>query len=168
MQACGIDTKVFGAHSVRGASATYLLYLGIPKSLIQAHGFWSSSQTLDDYYSRLHMILDWDDLLSGAPLPQGMTASSEANSLAAGFPAPLSDALEATAEAVRGADEAQESQLPELRALGLLRHLHQTPSCPRCKAPIKAEAAYRCSGCSHLFHVRCLHRVLDESRTQTK
>ena len=71
-------------------------------------------------------------------------------------------------EAVRVTDEAQESQLSELRALGILRPLLDTPVCPRCKATIKPEAAYRCSGCSDLFHVRCLHRTLDESRTQTK
>ena len=101
-------------------------------------------------------------------MPQGMTVSSEANSLATGFAAPLSDALEATTEAERVADEAQQSQLSELRALGLLRPLHDSPSCPRCKATIRAEAAYVCSGCSDLFHVRCLHRVLDESRKQTR
>ena len=168
METCGVDTTVFKAHSIRGASATYLLYLGVPKSLIQAHGFWSSSQTLDDYYARLHMLLDWDDLLAGNPMPQGMTDSSKANSLAAGFPVPLSNALEATTEAVRGVDEAQESQLSELRALGLLRPLYAAPVCPRCRAAIKSEAAYVCSRCSDLFHVRCLHRALDASRSQTR
>ena len=79
MDTCDIYTKIFQSHSIRGAAATYLLYLGVPKSLIQAHGFWSSSQTLDDYYARLHMLLDWDDLLAGGPLPQGMLVSSEAN-----------------------------------------------------------------------------------------
>ena len=97
-----------------------------------------------------------------------MIVSSEENSLAAGFPLQRSGALEATTEAARVTDEAQESQLPELRALGLLRHLHQTPSFPRCTAPIKAEAAYPCSSCSDLFLIRCLHRVLDESRAQAK
>ena len=114
------------------------------------------------------MLLDWDDLLAGGPLPQGMTVSSEANSLAAGFPVPLSGALEATTEAVRVTDEAQESQLSELRALGILRPLLDAPVCPRCKATIKSEAAYKCSGCTDLFHLRCLHQTLDESRTQTK
>ena len=101
-------------------------------------------------------------------MPQGMTVSSVANSLAAGFPVPLSGALEATTEAVRVTDEAQESKLSELRALGILRPLLDTPVCPRCKATIKSEAAYGCSGCSDLFHVRCLHRTLDEPRTKTK
>ena len=77
-------------------------------------------------------------------------------------------ALEATTEAVRVADEAQQSQLSQLRALGIPRPLHDGPPCPRCRAPIKAEAAYICSGCSELFHVRCLHRTLDETRRQTK
>ena len=131
METCDIDTKIFKSHSIRGAAATYLLSLGVPKSLIQAHGFWSSSQTLDDYYARLHMLLDWDDLLACGPLPQGTTVSSEANSLAAGFPVPLSGPLEATTEAVRVTDEAQYSQLSELRAIGILRPLLDTPVCPR-------------------------------------
>ena len=95
------------------------------------------------------------------PLPQ-------ANSLAAGFPVRLSGALEATTEAVRVTDEAQDSQLSELRALGILRPLLDASVFPRCKATNKSEAACKCSGCTDLFHVRCLHRTLDESRTQTK
>ena len=114
------------------------------------------------------MLLDWDDLLAGTPMPQGMADSSKANSLAAGFLVPLSDALEATAEAVRVADEAPGSQLSELRALGPLRPLYGAPSCPRCKSPIRSEAAYRCSGSSDLFDVRCLHRTLEKSRSQTR
>ena len=77
------------------------------------------------------MLLDWDNLLAGGPLPQGMAVSSEAKSLAAGFPVPLSDALEATKEAVKVTDEAQESQLSELRALGMLRPLLDAPVRPR-------------------------------------
>ena len=168
MDACDINTKIFKSHCICGAAATYLLYLGVPKPPIQSHGFWSSSQTLDDYYARPHMLLDWGDLLAGGPLPQGVAVSSEANSLAAGFPVPPSGALEATTEAVRVTDEAQESQLSELRALGILRPLLDTPVCPRCKATIKSETAYRCSGCSDLFHVRCLNQTLYESTTQTK
>ena len=56
-----------------------------------------------------------------------MTVSSGANSLAAGFPVPLSGALEAKTEAVRVTDEAQESQLSDLRALGILRPLLDAP-----------------------------------------
>ena len=58
MKACGVATSVFKGHSVRGAAATYLLHLGVPKALVQAHGFWTSAQTLDDYYARLHSLLD--------------------------------------------------------------------------------------------------------------
>ena len=114
------------------------------------------------------MLLGWNDLLAGNPMPQMMTDSSKENSLAAGFPVPLSDALKATEEAVRVADEAPGSQLSEPRALGLLRPLYAAPNCPRCKSPIKSEAAYRFSGCSDLFHVRYLHRTLDESRSQIR
>ena len=86
---------------------------------------------MDDYDARLHMLLGWADLLAGGPWPQGMTVSSETNSLAAGFPVPLSGALEATTGAVRVTDEALESQLSELRALGILRPPLDAPVCPR-------------------------------------
>ena len=52
MESCDIDTKIFKSHNICGASATYLLYLGVPKSLIQADGFRSSSQTYDGYHAR--------------------------------------------------------------------------------------------------------------------
>ena len=64
-----------------------------------------------------------------------MTVSLEANSPAAGFLVPLSGALEATTEAATVTDKAQESQLSERGALGILRPLFGLPLRPRCGAP---------------------------------
>ena len=63
MQEENIDTQVFKAHSLRGATATHLLQQGTPQSLVQARGKWASSKTLDDYYSRLHQTENWGKLL---------------------------------------------------------------------------------------------------------
>ena len=100
----------------------------------QAHGPRSSRQTLDNYYANLYLLLDWGFILTSGPLRQGTVFSSEANSLAAGFQVPLSDALEATAEALRVAGEAQESQLPELR-VGILRQPPGRPILPTVQGP---------------------------------
>ena len=60
-----IDTQVFKAHSLRGATATHLLQQGTSQTLVQARGKWASSKTLDDYYSRLHQTENWEKLLGG-------------------------------------------------------------------------------------------------------
>ena len=40
MGQCGVNTSVFKGQGVRRAAATYLLRLGVPSVLVQAHGFW--------------------------------------------------------------------------------------------------------------------------------
>ena len=167
MEACDIDTSVFKGHSVRGAAATYLLRLGVPTALVQAHGFWASAQTLDDYYARLHSLLDWDDILQGAAGAQGMLKTSEGNFVGVAGPVPTSGALETRHDVVRVQDEALAQQLEQLSALGILRKLYDSPSCPRCHDPIKREAAYVCQSCKKLHHVRCLYRRRDQTRKQT-
>ena len=54
MDAVGINTRIFKAHSIRGATATFLLSLGVEKSLVKSRGNWSSEECMDRYYSRLH------------------------------------------------------------------------------------------------------------------
>ena len=176
MTDCGLDTEVFKAHSVRGAAATYLLQLGVPQTLVQAHGFWSSTQTLDKYHPRLHMVLNWDDMLQGKPAPdlgqppthQGTLPTSAGNLVPAVVPSPSSGSLEATTEAGKGTDKGTAQQLEQLTALGIVRELHASASCPRCNTPIKREAAHVCATCVKLFHVRCLRKKRDESRKQTR
>ena len=119
MADCGLDTGVFKAHSVPGVSATFLLQLGVPQSLVQAHGFWSSTQTLDEYYSRLHMVLNWDDMLQGKPAPdlrqpptdQGTPPTSTGNLVPAVVLSPSSGSLEAKTEAGKGTDKGTAQQL---------------------------------------------------------
>ena len=153
MTECGVDTEVFKAHSLRGAAATYLPQLGVPQSLVQAHGFWSSTQTLDEYYPRLHMVLNWDDMLQGAPAPdtrqpptdQGTPPTSTGNLVPAVVPSPSSGSLEATTEAGKGTDKGTAQQLEQLSALGIVRGLHSPSNCPRCNTPVKREAAHICT-----------------------
>ena len=49
MEAFEVGTKAFKPHCIHGAAAAYLLHLGAPKPLAQAHALWSSGQTLDNY-----------------------------------------------------------------------------------------------------------------------
>ena len=49
MEECWLNTSVFKGHSLRGAAATCSLRLRVCYALVQAHGFWSSAQTLDQY-----------------------------------------------------------------------------------------------------------------------
>ena len=65
MKQCDIDISIFGAHSLRGATATHLLEEGMDKENIKNRGGWSSMQTLDQYYARLHNSQDWENSLGG-------------------------------------------------------------------------------------------------------
>ena len=64
MEAGGVNTQVFKAHSLRGATATHLLKMGVQADVVRARGGWSTKKTLDTYYSRLHPCRDWQRLLS--------------------------------------------------------------------------------------------------------
>ena len=63
MKNMGIDTEVYKAHSLRGATATHMLAQGVPIEQVQSRGHWSSQKTLGMYYNRLHLQLNWEDLL---------------------------------------------------------------------------------------------------------
>ena len=65
MEAQGIDTKIFKAHSMRGATATHLMKSGTSQDLVQTRGGLSSSATLDQYYSRMHQLEDWEQRVQG-------------------------------------------------------------------------------------------------------
>ena len=75
MQQCGIDTATYKAHSLRGATATHLLRLGLPVGWVQTRGNWTSQSTLDTYYNRLHNTKDWSNLLLASPAAQGEPAA---------------------------------------------------------------------------------------------
>ena len=60
MEAQGIDTEIFKAHSMRGATATHLMKSGTSQDLVQTRGGWSSSATLDQYNNRMHQLEDWE------------------------------------------------------------------------------------------------------------
>ena len=65
MEEVGIDTSIFKAHSLRGATATHLLKKGVSQDLVQGRGHWASRITLDQYYSRLHQHKNWQAFLLG-------------------------------------------------------------------------------------------------------
>ena len=59
MAASGLNTDVFKSHSLRGAVATHLLSNGLDIHWVQERGGWSSTQTLQQHYSRLHLKQNW-------------------------------------------------------------------------------------------------------------
>ena len=48
----GVDTAVFGAGSVRGASTSKALWAGAPLALVLEHGGWARTSTFAKYYHR--------------------------------------------------------------------------------------------------------------------
>lgn len=64
METLGVNTEIWKAHSLRGATATHLMAKGVPQSMVQARGNWTSTATLDKYYNRLHQQQDWSELLT--------------------------------------------------------------------------------------------------------
>ena len=124
MQKAGIQTDIFKAHSLRGATATHLLRQGVSMDLIQGRGQWASKQTLDQYYARLHQHQEWQHLLLGEPDEAWQSASC------AVFP-PKNPKLKPTTEGEkRGFEEESNAQAAELYAQGVLRPLFDTKICP--------------------------------------
>ena len=121
------------------------------------------------------MVLNWDDILQGCPVPdhthspttQGTPPTSTGNFVAAVVPCPSSGLLEGTTEAGKGTDKDMAQQLEQLTSLGIPGDLNSTSSCPRCNTAVKREAAQTCTTCGKLFHVRCPRRKKGESRKQT-
>ena len=94
------------------------------------------------------------------PTDQGTPATSTGNFVAAVVPSPSTGALEVTAEAGKWTDKDTAQQLEQPNALGIVRGLHSTASCPR-------ETGHIFTNSVTLFHVMCLRKKRDESRTQT-
>ena len=150
MEAEGIETRVFKAHSLRGATATHLLKQGVPHSLVQARGAWSSSQTLDLYYNRLHQAHDWEALL------QGEHVSGRQPTACAVLPPSCPPSGPDEGRGSGGNKEESTAQVVALTALGVLRPLYGSLPCPSCGLPTESEAAYRCCECQSVYHVRCM------------
>ena len=117
---------------------------------------------------RSNLPLVWEESLLQGSFGQGDGGDLYRQSPEAVVLLPLSGVLEATPEAVKALDEARAQQLSELSALGIFRPLHAKPQRPRCKTQIYRESAYVCNQCQKLYHVRCLRREKDTSRTTTK
>jgi len=158
MEQLGININIFKAHSLRGATATHLLKTGASKTLVQARGHWTSTQTLDDYYNRLHQEVDWEEILLGEHETdrQASTCAVLPPSFSITKPTEEGESLEN-----KGGCTAQELALI---AQGIQRDLFEQVTCPECKHQIHSEAAYRCEYCLGLYHVRCLVRNTEKSR----
>ena len=79
MNELGIQTEVWKAHSLRGATATHLMAQGVPQTMVQARGNWSTQATLDKYYNRLHQQQDWAQLLTAKNIESGKNIRLETN-----------------------------------------------------------------------------------------
>jgi hypothetical protein len=155
----GIDTEVFKAHSLRGATATHLMRVGVPRHEVRARGGWSSSQTLDTYYLRLHQEANWERRLQGEIAQAGLVCRSAAQTT---VPEP-----EPTTEGEGEGTEESAAQDTQLSALGLLRPLYDKRVCHECKGTMHHEATYRCATCARIVHVRCLHAAGANRHGQT-
>ena len=58
LQKAGIDTKLFGAHSVRGAAASSARNANAPLDAVLSAGDWSSAKTFNRHYFRLNSFKD--------------------------------------------------------------------------------------------------------------
>ena len=162
MASLGVNTEVFKAHSLRGATATHLLRLGVPQTMVQARGAWSDNRTLDLYYSRLHQDKDWQELLQGENV-------STWHSLTCAAPFPTSSTASSTQEEESGEGEGKgTAQVNALAALGVLRPLFQRNECPSCGLLMEHEALYRCQQCQLLYHVRCMGPEQGANQRQTQ
>ena len=84
-------------------------------------------------------------------------AQMQATSLSAEPLVPKSPAAEPTQEGgAPGDEETRGEALRLLHAKGLVLPLGGGRDCPACDLPIRFEAAYPCSKCLALVHVRCL------------
>ena len=144
----GINTQVFKAHSLRGATATHLMRVGAPRHEVQARGGWSSSQTLDTYYLRLHQEQNWERRLQGEIARAGLVCRSAA-------PTTVPE-LEPTQEGEGEGTEEGAAQDTQLAALGLLRPLYDQRVCHECRGTFHHESTFRCTRCARIVHVRCL------------
>ena len=166
MRTSGLDTETYKAHSLRGATATHLLRLGLPINWVQSRGNWTTQATLDTYYNRLHNTMNWERLLQhqttapgGPHTAQGGHAGKWQCAAACAEHPPKSALPNPTKEGERGADEGGcEAQAAALTALGIQRPLHQPDlRCPSCNNHMDTEAAYVCHTCYTMSHVRCMH-----------
>eukprot|EP00795_Rhopilema_esculentum_P013457 gene13457-4334_t len=58
LQKAGIDTKLYGAHSVRGAAASSARNANAPLNAVLSAGDWSSAKTFNRHYFRLNSFKD--------------------------------------------------------------------------------------------------------------
>ena len=58
LSSAGIDTSVFKAHSVRGASVTNAYIRGVPVAEILRTADWTNERTFRKYYLREHIVLE--------------------------------------------------------------------------------------------------------------
>jgi hypothetical protein len=152
MQGANIDTTTFKSHSLRGATATMLLQKGAPKHLVQSRGQWQCTKTLDDYYNRLHQLTNWEQMIGATGGPADSQASVSSLELAARLSLPEADEGRRKGES----EQARSKEFTDLDALGLRRRLYDSTKCTTCLHAMAHEAAYRCTTCHRLLHIRCL------------
>ena len=150
MQNAGIPVDVYKAHSLRAATATHFQRLGVQKDLIQGRGRWSTPEAMDRYYLKLHAECNWAEMLQGVPARFRQPAASAVHSTTS----PPDEADEGRRSG--GDEEKGTARAAALRALSILRPLHDSTVCPACNQSMTREAAYKCSKCSSTYHVRCM------------
>ena len=149
MKRVGLDVQIFKAHSLRGATATKLLRLGVPKNLVRARGGWKLDAVLDEYDSRFHQQVPWEEVLLGETAGRGMSLGASSSTTT---PQPEGD------EGNRrgGVEEGDEAPRDILTALAVLRPLYTAQICAHCEFSVRSEAAISCTVCHTVRHVRCM------------
>ena len=151
MQSCGIDTKAFPPHSLRGSSATSALLRGVPADVVRGRGGWISQAAFEPHYARQHQGLDWEAVLAGASRDREPAAAGSSGV----FPFPSTKSSTSTTrydvEETGGREREGENPNP---SHAVPRAPLQGFKCIVCNAPVRLEPAMESD--EGLTHYRCL------------
>ncbi len=153
MNRLGVDTNVFKAHSLRGASASTALSSGVAPRFVQQRGAWKSDTVFDEHYGRGHQLLDWDKMFLGQ---EGDLLTSSITSEIVYNPS-VHFCTNTTKEVLSKKCERGGKQfLKILCASGHVLDESAQKLCCICCAKIRFEAWWKCISCENFMHFRCL------------
>ena len=127
----GTNMDIFKVHSLRAATTAHLLTKGVTLDLVQRRGHWTTSHTMDMYYSRMHQHKAWQAFLLGED-------DAGRQSAECGVPPPTDPLTDQTKEGESGGfEEGSTSQTAKLYTQGVLRLVNKNIVCPTCGRKMK-------------------------------
>ena len=115
---------------------------------------------MEQHYDQLHQQQNWQHMLTGAPASGETAQERHSADCVVAVSSTSSQAIPTEEGRSREDEKHGTTQAAELTARGVLRYLHAGQACPACDCPVKWEAAYRCTRCQVLHHVRCLSQAI--------